>query len=144
MSILSDLLRDVAALFFPPRCPVCGVPLAQGERTVCTLCRTTAPLTGFWLEADNPLLAKCRDMLPVERASGFLYYIHGSGWRELIRGFKYRGAWRTARAMGEWYGRCLKESGLYGGGDGALLPRRRGGGGRAPAAAPRQAVQEGV
>ena len=92
MSILSDLLRDVAALFFPPRCPVCGVPLAQGERTVCTLCRTTAPLTGFWLEADNPLLAKCRDMLPVERASGFLYYIHGSGWRELIRGFKYRGA----------------------------------------------------
>ena len=115
MSILSDLLRDVAALFFPPRCPVCGVPLAQGERTVCTLCRTTAPLTGFWLEADNPLLAKCRDMLPVERASGFLYYIHGSGWRELIRGFKYRGAWRTARAMGEWYGRCLKESGLYDG-----------------------------
>ena len=115
MSILSDLLRDVAALFFPPRCPVCGVPLAQGERTVCTLCRTPAPLTGFWLEADNPLLAKCRDMLPVERASGFLYYIHGSGWRELIRGFKYRGAWRTARAMGEWYGRCLKESGLYDG-----------------------------
>ena len=115
MSILSDLLRDVAALFFPPRCPVCGTPLAQGERTVCTLCRTTAPLTGFWLEADNPLLAKCRDMLPVERASGFLYYIHGSGWRELIRGFKYRGAWRTARAMGEWYGRCLKESGLYDG-----------------------------
>ena len=115
MSILSDLLRDVAALFFPPRCPVCGVPLAQGERTVCTLCRTTAPLTGFWLEADNPLLAKCRDMLPVERALGFLYYIHGSGWRELIRGFKYRGAWRTARAMGEWYGRCLKESGLYDG-----------------------------
>ena len=54
-------------------------------------------------------------MLPVERASGFLYYIHGSGWRELIRGFKYRGAWRTARAMGEWYGRCLKESGLYDG-----------------------------
>ena len=106
MSILSDLLRDVAALFFPPRCPVCGVPLAQGERTVCTLCRTTAPLTGFWLEADNPLLAKCRDMLPVERASGFLYYIHGSGWRK-----------RTLR---------------------------RRGGGRAPAAAPRQAVQEGV
>ena len=45
VSILSSLLRDVAALFFPPRCPVCGRMLA--------------------------------------------------------------------RAMGEWYGRCLKESGLY-------------------------------
>ena len=113
MSILSSLLRDVAALFFPPRCPVCGRMLAQGEHTVCTLCRATAPLTGFWRQADNPVLGRCRDMLPVERASGLLYYVHGSGWRELSRGFKYRGAWRTARAMGEWYGRCLKESGLY-------------------------------
>ena len=43
MSILSSLLRDVAALFFPPRCPVCGRMLAQGEHTVCTLCRATAP-----------------------------------------------------------------------------------------------------
>lgn len=43
MSILSSLLRDVAALFFPPRCPVCGQMLAQGEHTVCTLCRATAP-----------------------------------------------------------------------------------------------------
>lgn len=113
MSILSDLLRDVAALFFPPRCPVCGGPLAAGEHTACTMCRATAPLTGFWREADNPVLDRCRDMLPVERASGLLYYVRGSGWRELIRGFKYRGAWRTARAMGEWYGRYLKESGLY-------------------------------
>ena len=113
MSILSSLLRDVAALFFPPRCPVCGRMLAQGEHTVCTLCRATAPLTGFWRQADNPVLGRCRDMLPVERASGLLYYVHGSGWRELIRGFKYRGAWRAAREMGAWYGRCLKESGLY-------------------------------
>ena len=130
MSILSSLLRDVAALFFPPRCPVCGRMLAQGEHTVCTLCRATAPLTGFWRQADNPVLGRCRDMLPVERASGLLYYVHGSGWRELIRGFKYRGAWRTARAMGEWYGRCLKESGLYDDVEG----------GRAPAATSRQAL----
>ena len=32
MSILSDLLRDVAALFFPPRCPVCGAPMTQNMR----------------------------------------------------------------------------------------------------------------
>lgn len=64
MSILSSLLRDVAALFFPPRCPVCGRMLAQGEHTVCTLCRATAPLTGFWRQADNPVLGRCRDMLP--------------------------------------------------------------------------------
>ena len=113
MSILNELLRDVASLFFPARCAVCGEPLSAGERCVCTLCRATAPLTGYWREADNPVVRKCWGLLPVEQASGFLFFVHGSGWRELIHGFKYRGSWRTAREMGEWYGRYLRESGLY-------------------------------
>ena len=115
MLILNDLVRDVASLLFPPRCAVCGEPLARGERTVCTLCRVTAPLTGYWREADNPVFRKCWGLVPVERASGFLFFVRGSGWRRLIHAFKYRGAWRAAREMGAWYGRCLKESGLYDG-----------------------------
>lgn len=120
MSILSNLLRDLgtlggdlAALLFPPACPVCGEPLARGERMVCTLCRTTAPLTNFWMEADNPVVRKFWGQLPVVQASGFLYFTHNSGWRRLIHNFKYRGAWRTAREMGRWFGRCLAQSGLY-------------------------------
>ena len=92
MSILSDILSDLASLFFPPRCAVCGEPLVRGERCVCTLCRATAPLTGYWREADNPVLRKCWGLVPVERASGFLFFVHGSGWRRLIHSFKYRGA----------------------------------------------------
>lgn len=113
MSTLSEWLREAAALLFPPRCPVCGEPFAPGERTICTLCRTTAPLTGYWHEADNPVFRKFWGLVPIERASGFLFFIHGSGWRRMIHSFKYRGAWRTARTMGEWYGRCLAEGGLY-------------------------------
>lgn len=113
MSILNDLVRDVASLLFPPRCAVCGEPLARGERTVCTLCRATAPLTGYWREADNPVVRRCWGMVPVCQASGFLFFVRASGWRRLIHGFKYRGAWRTAREMGAWYGRYLRESGLY-------------------------------
>ena len=103
MSILSDLARDVASLLFPARCAVCGEPLARGERTVCTFCRATAPLTGYWNEADNPVARKCWGLVPVERASGFLFFVHASGWRRLIHGFE----------MGAWYGRHLRESGLY-------------------------------
>ena len=114
MSILSDLFRDMVSLLYPRRCAVCGEPLAAGERTLCTLCRTTAPLTGYWRDADNPVARKCWGVVPVEQASGFLFFVPSSGWRQLIHGFKYRGAWRTAREMGEWYGRCLAESGLYG------------------------------
>lgn len=113
MSTLSELFGDVKALLFPPRCPVCGGQMERGERTVCTHCRMTAPLTGFWREADNPVFRKFWGQLPVERASGFLFYMPGSGWRELVRAFKYRGAWRLAYEMGVWYGRCLRESGLY-------------------------------
>lgn len=113
MSILNELFADLAALLFPPCCAVCGEPLARGERTVCTLCRTLAPLTGYWREADNPVWRRCRDLVPVHRASGFLFFVRGSGWRRLIHGFKYRGAWRTARELGAWYGACLRESGLY-------------------------------
>ena len=114
MSILSELFRDVASLLFPVRCAVCGEPLATGERTLCTLCRATAPLTGYWREADNPVVRKFWGLIPVEQASGFLFFAHASGWRRLIHGFKYRGAWRTARAMGAWYGHHLRECGLYG------------------------------
>lgn len=113
MSILSELLHDVRSLLFADRCAVCGEPLARGERLVCTYCRATAPLTGYWHEADNPVLARCRDLVPIHRASAFLFFVHGSGWRRLIHAFKYRGRWRAARTMGAWYGRCLKESGLY-------------------------------
>ncbi|MDE6374565.1 MAG: ComF family protein [Alistipes sp.] len=114
MSILSELWRDVAALFFVSACPVCGRTLTSGERGICTFCRAAAPLTGFWNQADNPVLRRFWGVFPVVRASGFLFYVHGSGWRRSIHGFKYRGAWRLARSMGDWYGRCLAESGLYG------------------------------
>lgn len=113
MSTRFDWLHDLSRLFFRERCAVCGGDLSEGERTICTLCRATAPLTGYWEQPANPVLERCRDLLPIHRASGFLFFRQGSGWQRMIHGFKYRGAWRTARMMGEWYGRELRESGLY-------------------------------
>lgn len=113
MSILSSLLRDVAALFFPPRCPVCGRMLAQGEHTVCTLCRATAPLTGFCARPTTPCWGGAATCCPWSGLRGCSIMSTGQRVAGADPGFKYRGAWRTARAMGEWYGRCLKESGLY-------------------------------
>lgn len=113
MSILNSYFRDVWELFFPSHCAVCGERLEEGEQSICTLCRMEAPLTRYWLEADNPVLERCRDFMPTQRASAFLFFIHQSGWRELIHQFKYRGQWKLAFKMGRWYGRCLRESGLY-------------------------------
>lgn len=121
MSILSEYLSDLEALFFPPRCPVCGEPMPEGTRLVCTRCRMDAPLTGYWREADNPMARRLWGLMPVEHASALFYYGAESGWRRLVHRFKYRGAWRLARDAGRWYGAELSASGLYGDVD-AVVP----------------------
>lgn len=113
MSIRTEWLRPLVRLLFPERCAVCGGTLSAGEEAICTLCRVTAPLTGYWKEWVNPVWERCSEQLPIHHASGFLFFRQGSGWQRLIHGFKYRGTWRTARLMGAWYGRELRQSGLY-------------------------------
>lgn len=115
MSILNNWRRDVEALLFPPVCAVCGAPLVRGERSFCTFCRATAPLTGFWREAANPVADRFAGLVPVEQASAFLHFRPASGWRRAIHDFKYRAQWRLADELGRWYGAELAASGLYGG-----------------------------
>ncbi len=114
MSILSDILYDVAALIAPRRCAVCSNELLRGEHSVCTLCRTTAPLCGFVAEIDNPVARIFWGQVPIVFASSFLFFSQKGGWREAVHNFKYRSQWRVALDLGEWYGRALAESGLYG------------------------------
>lgn len=51
-------------------------------------------------------------VVPVERASAFMWYIPNSPWRKVIHSLKYRKRWRMAVDMGEWYGHMLAEEGL--------------------------------
>lgn len=109
--------RDIASLFFPPVCPVCGEIMGDGMSIVCNRCRWDAPLTNYWTQLDNPVARKFWGLLPVYTASSFLFFVHGNGFRSLIHDFKYRGRWRLAVQMGEWYGGELSRSGLYDGVD---------------------------
>lgn len=113
MSIFSDILHDVASLLLPRVCPICGAELNDRHSTVCTMCELTAPLTEMWNDVDNPLTQCFWGLLPVCRASAFLWYVEGSPWRRAIHRFKYSGAWSVAYRLGRWYGRYLRQSGLY-------------------------------
>lgn len=124
MSILNSWLRDLAAvvggwfrdliaLIYPPVCPVCGRSLEPFEGSICTLCRISAPMTYYWNEYENPVKEKFAGMVPVEQASAMLFFVRGSGWQRLIHAFKYHHRYALARELGRWYGRLLKESGLY-------------------------------
>lgn len=113
MSILSNLLRGIAALLFTPLCPVCGGRLCAGERHVCTRCRLLLPLTYTWTEEENPVLHKFDGLVPLMHASAFFYYGHADDWRRAVHAFKYGGMWRSAEILGRWYGDELHRSGLY-------------------------------
>ncbi len=113
MSMLSNLLGDALSLVFPPVCPVCGALLHSRDAVVCPSCEITAPLTNLWLEEHNPMCERFWGLLPIARASAFLWYVEGSPWRKVIHNFKYSGHWRVAYDLGRWYGVCLREGGLF-------------------------------
>ena len=110
---MKNPLLDLFALFFPPVCPVCGGELPDGTHLICNMCRWNAPLTNYWTQIDNPVARKFWGLVPIINASAFIFFVHGSGYRELIHSFKYYGRWRQAQQMGEWYGGELSRSGLY-------------------------------
>ncbi len=104
---------DVLSLLLPPRCPVCGSELQDGERFVCTACRYRIPLTGFCRDADNPMYRKFWGLVPVEHAAALFWFIGGSDWRELVHKFKYGEKWLYALKLGRWFGAELGEGGLF-------------------------------
>lgn len=106
-------LKDLLLLFLPPRCPVCGAVLGEGERTICNTCRWEAPLTGFTAKISNPVVEKFWGIVPIEQGCSFLYFVSDSGWRKLVHDFKYKGMWRIAFEMGQWFGGELSRGGLY-------------------------------
>ena len=113
MSILADIFRDVAGLFFRRTCMVCGSTLLDGERDICTACAYMMPMTDFATSADNALFRRFWGIVPVERAAALIYFIHGSDWQRAIHGFKYRDKWRWAYVMGRRLGAALRDGGLF-------------------------------
>ncbi len=112
MSIRSDL-DALLRLFFPDVCPACSSPKEEGAGVVCTACRWEIPLTGYGTQVDNPVARKFWGHLPVAQAGSFLFFSESGRFRNLIHGFKYRGGWRLALQMGEWYGAAMAAGGLY-------------------------------
>lgn len=95
-------------------CPVCGEELSEGQRYICTACRLDIPTTQYWLSKENPMALRAKAMRPaIEHASGFIFYIRDSSWRDIIHRLKYQNQWRHGLELGEWMGYELKESEIY-------------------------------
>lgn len=89
--------------------------MRAGEGFLCTHCQWDMPLTGFETEADNPVARRFWGLVPIERATAFMWFIHLSGSRRVVHQFKYHDRPELARDLGRWFGRVLAESDLYSG-----------------------------
>lgn len=114
---MTNPLRDIRDLFFPPVCPSCGRAMSSDAGFLCTACQWDIPLTGFENEADNPVARRFWGLLPLENAMAMAWFVHGSGFRRVVHRFKYSGQWALARDMGRWFGRVLMSSDAYAGVD---------------------------
>ena len=111
---LRHIAQDLAGLFYPPVCPVCGGMMGEGNVLICTYCRNEIPLTFFCAQEHNSVRERLWELqLPVVNAASFFFFVHGSGFRELVHTFKYRGGWKLAREMGEWFGAEIAAGGIY-------------------------------
>ena len=113
MSILNSWWSALSGVLFPPTCPVCGAALESSEQLLCPHCMLLAPLTGFWRETINPVTERFESEVRIEQGSALLFFVEGGGWQRLIHGFKYHNRRLWARRLGRWYGKLLRESGLY-------------------------------
>ncbi len=107
-------LRWLGEQLFPPVCPVCGTALGRGERTICLWCRWEMPLTDDWVAARNPVVTRMERSIPeLTHAAALFAFRRESGYRRMIHALKYAGRRDIAVAMGEMFGRELRESPFY-------------------------------
>ncbi|QKG54050.1 ComF family protein [Hymenobacter sp. BRD67] len=112
--ILSPLLADLAALFFPRPCLACHELLVAGETHLCTSCRAELPYTDYHLlpPDQNPLARRFWGKLPVQHTLSYLVFLKNGRVQELLHQLKYRGQQQVGSALGQLYGAELAAAGL--------------------------------
>jgi len=106
-------LQDFMSLLFPETCNACLKPLINGEKVLCTECSYYLPVTGFHLEADNPVSRLFWGRVEVDSAATYYSFQKGSRVQHLIHRLKYKGVTEIGFEIGKRYGADLKQSELF-------------------------------
>lgn len=109
----SLLRRPLGALFhlvYPESCVYCGTGLSINESILCSRCEFHLPLTGFHMQADNPVEMLFWGRTELVSATSLLYFQKGEMVQQLIHKLKYHQRSYIGVYLGYLLGQQLKES----------------------------------
>ncbi len=112
-AFLHTRFSDLASLFFPKNCAVCGKVLHRQEEILCTSCYYKLPVTNFENHYDNPVMEIFKGRLPLVSATSFLFFSKGGMTQQLIHKLKYKGRQDVGIYMGKMFGNRLNQSPLF-------------------------------
>ncbi len=103
----SHLVSELAHLFYPNACIVCGDGLLNSEEGICLKCLYRLPRTNNYLEKDNVAERFMAARMPFERIASYCIYTKGGMLSSLIYQLKYHGKCEIGTLLGRLFGKDL-------------------------------------
>lgn len=111
--LVSDWWMSALHMFYPHLCKGCAADLASREQSLCSVCLSVLPLTGFEKHAGNPVEKIFFGRTPVLSAMALLYFTQDSLVRSIIHQIKYGNARSLAIFMGRMMGQAMVSGGRF-------------------------------
>lgn len=103
----SSFASELASLFYPHVCVICGEELLKKEEGVCLKCLFELPRTRNYLEKENAAEKLMAARIPFERIACYCVYSKGGMLPPLIYHLKYYGKREIGMLLGRLFGRDL-------------------------------------
>lgn len=100
-------------LVYPPLCTSCGWQRPLDRHIFCLDCINELPETGYHRHLENPFTSHFSGRVPITAGAAFLFFTSGSGTQRLLHQIKYNNRPDLILAIGDWYGKQLKDADLW-------------------------------
>ncbi len=110
---LRSIFHAFFTLIYPQTCCACRGVLVSGEKHLCGFCRVAMPGTGFYRQAENPLVRRFWGRVQLETGTALYYFQKGGRVQQAIHQFKYRGNLKLGVYLGRLLGLSIKKSPHY-------------------------------
>jgi ComF family protein len=106
---LPSLFNDLSNLLFPRKCLICQGRLNPSEEHLCLNCLSQLPRPLYHKQKGNEMEQHFYGIIPIERATSYLFYTPDNPTHHILHAIKYYGAKKLAIYIGHCMGTHLTE-----------------------------------